>query len=164
MKKSGGMPFVAGLESTNVTLTYVLLARIQSCDHTQLQGMLGNVVQGKKMVGGNIQQSSPQWVCICRCLGGQWNEWEGLSQWEGASGLAVFLTFGPAVSDKTYISHHDPGGIHTHTHLKQSFVEHLAEPPLSHSICFFNFPSFVSVMVETHYTDFIIAQIFQLTI
>lgn len=59
MKKSGGMPFVAGLESTNVTLTYVLLARIQSCDHTQLQGMLGNVVQGKKMVGGNIQQSSP---------------------------------------------------------------------------------------------------------
>lgn len=59
MKKSGGMPFVAGLESRNVTLTYVLLARIQSCDHTQLQGMLGNVVQGKKMVGGNIQQSSP---------------------------------------------------------------------------------------------------------
>lgn len=59
MKKSGGMSFVAGLESTNVTLTYVLLARIQSCDHTQLQGMLGNVVQGKKMVGGNIQQSSP---------------------------------------------------------------------------------------------------------
>lgn len=59
MKKCGGMSFVAGLESTNVTFTYVLLARIQSWDHTQLQGMLGNVVQGKKMVGGNIQQSSP---------------------------------------------------------------------------------------------------------
>ena len=39
--------------------------------------------------------------------------------WEGASGLAVFLTFGPAVSDKTYISHHDPGG-NTHTHTPET--------------------------------------------
>lgn len=61
MKKCGGMSFVPGLESRNVNVTskYILLARIQSCDHTQLQGMLGNVVQGKKMVGRNIQQSSP---------------------------------------------------------------------------------------------------------
>ena len=51
MKKRGGMSFVPGLENPSVTSAYVLLASIQSRDYTQLQGVLGNVVQEKKMVG-----------------------------------------------------------------------------------------------------------------
>ena len=63
MKKRGGMSFVPGLENPSVTSTYILLARIQSRDYTQLQGVLGNVVQEKKTVGGgDLQQSSPYWV------------------------------------------------------------------------------------------------------
>lgn len=52
-----------GWKSATVTSTYILLARIQSCDHTQPQGMLGNVVQWcawekKEMVWGNDEDTT----------------------------------------------------------------------------------------------------------
>lgn len=72
MKQCGGMSFVAGLESTNVTFTYVLLARIQACDHTQLQGMLGNVVQERKWLGetySSLHHSGCVFVDACVASG-----------------------------------------------------------------------------------------------
>lgn len=68
-----------GLENRSVTSAHMLMARIQSRDYTQLQGVLGDVVQEKKMAGGGPPtQSSPRWVCVCSCPRGQSSEWEGL--------------------------------------------------------------------------------------
>lgn len=95
-----------GLENPSVTSAYILLARIQSRDYTQLQGVLGNVVQEKKMVGlGGTYNSLCHIGCVfvvARVTSGMRGKASDL--WEGISGLAVLLTSEPVVSDETYFT------------------------------------------------------------
>lgn len=51
MKKRVRDVFVPGLEKMSVTSAHMLMARIQSRDHTQLQGVLEGELE-KKMAGG----------------------------------------------------------------------------------------------------------------
>lgn len=86
MKKCGGMSFVPGLENRSVTSAHMLMARIQSRDHTQLQGVLGDVVQEKKMAGGGHRHSPRHVGCVfvvarvaSRVSGKASYLWEGIS-------------------------------------------------------------------------------------
>ena len=93
-----------GLENPSVTSTYILLARIQSRDYTQLQGVLGNVVQEKKMVGGGGPTTVFTILGVIVARVDSRMSGNASVLWEGISGLAVLLTFQPVVSDETYFT------------------------------------------------------------
>lgn len=126
------------------------------------------------------------WHSRCAFLDLTWLvEWMGRTCFweEGASGLAVFLTFdlqSPIRHTRAFYTMVQDGQTHAHIWNK-SFVEHLAWPPLSHSATCFNYFMlfFVVVVVkflfssvcficlrdlETHDIDFIPVQILQPTI
>lgn len=94
-----------GLENTSVTSAHMLMARIQSRDHTQLQGVLGDVVQEKKMAGGG-HRHSPRHIGCVFVVARMASRVSGKASdlWEGISGLAVLRTFEPVVSDETYFT------------------------------------------------------------